>query len=218
MPSYTLTQLSSLLYDQLDGNTGLYPQAQVTDVLNNAVRKINFLTGSVENLAPMLTQGNQLVYPMVARMIFPIKLYVEGIELEKYSLNQLGTQFRNWATDSTASAGPMARWCPIGTTQFVIHPMDAVGGRLIEVNGVSTVTPMVGPNDTVDLDDDQVPTLIDYARGRVMLKLGGKPFASASISYQRFINEVRDMVIWESYIFPAYFIQKALEPAEGRGT
>ena len=91
-------------------------------------------------------------------------------------------------------------------------------GRLIEVNGVSPITPMVLPGDTVDLDDDQVPTLIDYCRGRIMLKLGGKPFASASVSYQRFINEIRDMVIWEGYVFPQYFIQKALDPAEGRGT
>jgi hypothetical protein len=195
----------------------MFPQAQVTQVLNNAVKKINFLTGIVEELLPMVTQGNQLVYPMAAGMIFPLKLYVEGIELEKYSLNQLGTQFRNWATDTTASAGPMARWAPIGIDQFVIHPMDAVGGRLIEVNGVSTITPMVNPGDTVDLDDDQVPTLIDYCRGRIMMKLGGKPFASASVSYQRFINEIRDMVIWEGLVFPQYFVAKQLEVAEGKG-
>ena len=217
MPSYTLAQLDDLLLDQLDGNGLLYPQAQRTQVLNDAVRKLNFLTGMIENTIPMLSLPNQLVYTMPAGILFPIKVYAESVELEKYSMRQLGTKYRNWATDSTAAYGPAARWAPIGVSQFVIHPQYAVGGRLIEVQGVAPVVPMVNADDKVDMDDEQVPVLIDYCRGRILLKLGGKPFASASTSYQRFIRELRDMVIWAGFAFPQYYIASALEPAEGKG-
>ena len=62
MPSYTLSVLSGLLYDQLDGNVGMFPQAQVTQVLNNAVKKINFLTAMVQNMIPMI-QINLMRWP-----------------------------------------------------------------------------------------------------------------------------------------------------------
>ena len=217
MPSYTLAELSTLLYDSLDNNTGMYPQAQVTDCLNNTVRKLNFLTGMIEDTGTALTQAGRLIYPTPASVIIPTKVYLEGVELEKYSLRQLGESYRNWSTDTTATMGPVARWCPLGISQFVIHPLDAVGGKLLEVNGVQPIVPMVAAGDEVDLDDEFVPVLIDYIRGRLLLKIGGKPFASASTSYQEFIREVKDMVAWQGMIFPAYFIAEALEPAEGKG-
>ena len=217
MPSYTLTALSGLLYDALDANSGLYPQAQVTQVLNDSVRKLSLLTGLSEDTVPALTQANQLVYTTPTGILVPIKVYCEGAELEKYSLVELGTKYRNWATDTTAAYGPVARWAPIGLTQYVIHPQDATGGRLLEVQGVAPVTPMTLPADTVDLDDEFVVTLIDFCRGRILLKLGGKPFASASLSYSRFIHNVKDMVIWAGMIFPRYFVAEAEEGVEGKG-
>jgi hypothetical protein len=165
----------------------------------------------------MLSVANQLEYSTPSGILIPIKVYAEGVELEKYSMRQLSTKYRNWATDSTAAYGPMARWCPIGIGQFVIHPQDAIGGRLIEVQGVAPITPMVTSGNTVDLDDELVPTLIGFDRARMLLKLGGKPFASASVAYQKFIQDVKDLVIWHGLIFPRYFIQSELEGSEGKG-
>ena len=218
MPSYTLVALSGLLYDVLDGNNLLYPQAQVTGCLNNVVRKLNFLSGIIESTVQILTQANQSVYSRPAGVMIPTRVYCEGVELEKYSLQQLGTKYRNWATDTTAAYGPVARWCPVGTEKFILHPIDATGGKLLEVQGVAAIIPMVNPADTVDLEDEQVPILIDYLRGRIMLKLGGKPFASASVSYQRFIREVKDAVLWVNMKFPSYFIQTAAEGAQPKGS
>ena len=76
---------------------------------------------------------------------------------------------------------------------------------------------MTLPADTVDLDDEFVVTLIDFCRGRILLKLGGKPFASASLSYSRFIHNVKDMVISAGMIFPRYFVAEAEEGVEGKG-
>jgi hypothetical protein len=217
MPSYTLTALSSLLYDSLDQNTGLYPQAQVTAVLNDAVRKVNILTGLVETTVTTNTTANRLLYTIPAGILFPIKIYCNGVELEKYSLRELGTQYRTWMTNSTSAYGPVARWAPIGNSQYVLHPYDSVGGKTLEVQGAAPIVPMTTGGTTVDLDDEQIPILIDFCRGRIMLKLGGKPFASASSAYQRFIHEMKDMVIWSQMVFPAYFIEEEETPAEGKG-
>ena len=216
MPSYTLSVLSALLYDQLDANTGLYPQAQVTGVLNNATRKLNNLTGLEENTVSFTTTAGTMVYPVPSGVFIPTKLYFQGQEIQKVSMRELGTRFRNWAVEYMPAYGPIARWAPIGLDQFVIHPFDSVGGKTIEVQGVAPITPMVSAGDTVTLDDDQVPTLIDYCRGRIMLKIGGRTFASASVSYQAFIREVKEQVQWAGMTFPRYFVESAQENAEGR--
>lgn len=218
MSSYTLAQLSDLLYAALDGNDRMYPQAQATAVLNETVCKLNSLLGANQTAIPLLTEAAQLVYAIPAGVYIPIKIYCEGKELEKYSLRQLGTRFRNWATSTTASDGPVARWAPIGLDQFVISPIDAIGGKLLEVQGVVPVTLMTAAGDEVDLDDDTVPTLIDHDRARIQLKLGGTVFAAASIAYQQFIREMKDKITWEAFKFPAYWISKQLEGSEGKGT
>lgn len=216
MPSYSLATLQGLVYDSLDNNTGLYPVLQVTDALNNAVRKTNFLTGIIEATIPAITQAGQLVYSTPTGILVPMRIYCEGVELGKYSMRELGAQFRTWATDTTTALGPVARWCPIGIGSFVLHPVDAAGGKLLEVNGVAPITPMVNSGDTVDLDDEFVPILVDYCRARLLLKLGGKPFASASAAYQRFMRGLKDAVIWEGMVFPRYWIESEEEPTEGK--
>jgi len=216
MPSYTLSVLSELLYDQLDNNTGLYPQAQITGVLNDATRKLNNLTGLEENTVNVTTTAGTLVYSTPSGVFIPTKLYFQGKELQKASLREIGTRFRNWAIQSMPTFGPIARWAPIGLNQFVIHPFDSVGGNTIEVQGVAPITPMASSGDTVTLDDDLVPTLIDYCRGRTMLKIGGRAFAGASLSYQAFIREVKELIPWAGMVFPRYFVESAQENAEGR--
>jgi hypothetical protein len=217
VPTYSLATLQGLLQDQLDANNATFPVAQQTLIINESVRKMNNALAFAEALVPMLTQANQLVYTQPTGILIPIKIYVEGVELEKYSLRHIGTKFRNWATDTTSGYGTIARWAPIGIGTFVIHPQDANGGRLMEVQGVAPIVPLVLSGDVVDLEDSMVPTLIDYARARIMIKLGGAVFAQASKVYQKYIAEIRDDVAWQGMVFPRYYIGKETEPAEAKG-
>lgn len=218
MAIYTLSVLQSLLYDQLDSNFWLFPSTQVTAVLNEAVRKVNNVSGIVENTVIMPTVANTPIYQTPAPILIPTKIYYGGVELAKYSLRQLAAEFRNWLIESSPAYGPIARWAPIGQGFFVLHPMPTISNQAIDLQGVAPITPMVSSSDEVDLDDELVPILIDYARGRIMLKIGGKAFANASLAYQGYIRAMKELEIWQGMVFPSYFVSKQLEGAEGKGT
>ncbi len=219
MPSYTLSALQGLVYDGLDGNQGLYPPAQVTSVLNEVLRRVNLTTGFTQTTVPVpgYTVANQLLYPTPPGILIPTKVYYEERELEKYSLAKLAQKHRNWAIDTNQWQGQVARWFPLGLTTFGIHPLDANGGGLLEVQGVAPITPLVLPDDVVQLNDELAEILVEYARGRLMLKEPGAPFNAASAAYQDFIRAMKGMAIWGQIQWPSYWISKELEPSGAKG-
>lgn len=219
MPTFTLSQLSQLVWDGLDSNSGLYPQAQVTSVLNEVLRKTNLLVGWNQATVPVpgFTVANQLLYSTPAGIVIPLKVYFEERELEKYSLSKLAQKYRSWAVDQNLYEGQVARWFPIGLSTFGIHPLDAYGGGLLEVQGVAPVTPLVNSGDVVTLDDELCEVLVKYTRGRITLKEQGGPFAAASVAYQEFIRAMKGMAMIASFTFPRYFVDAAEESGEGKG-
>ena len=220
MPTFTLSTLQQLVWDGLDNNTGLYVPAQVTSILNEVLRRTNLLVGWNQNTIPVpgFTVANQLLYSIPSGILIPTKVYYEEQELEKYSLAKLAQRFRNWAVDSNQWEGQVARWFPLGLTVFGIHPLDANGGGLLEVQGVAPITPLVNAGDVVDLNDELAEVLVKYVRGRIMLKEVGAPFNAASLVYQEFVRGIKVMLLYESVVFPRYFLAKELEPAEGKGS
>ena len=220
MPTVTLSELQADVYDELDNNQSFYPQGQVINSLNEILYRLNLLIGWMQDTLPVITftVPNQLIYPVPTGIIIPFRVYCEGRELQKMSFRELGDHYRNWTTDTTANMGPVARWVPIGVDQFLIHPMDALGGRLLEVQGMTGMTALVGPDDVVSLDDHWQDIPVDYAKMRVLMKLGGKTFADASTIYQGMIAKLKTFTIWADLKWPKYWILKSVEPAEGKGT
>lgn len=214
MPTFELTDLQQRSWDGLDGNNQLYPPANVTSVLNEGLRRLNIITAFNQATVPIgvaggFTVANQQLYAVPAGLFIPQRVYFEQRELKKMTIEQIAQRFRDWTRDASVSKGPPMRWAPIGLNQFVIHPFDAVGGRLLEVSGVAPVTPLVNAGDVVELEDHNAEILIDYTKSRIMLKEGGKPFADASLAYQQMIAKLKTMVAWENMAWPRYFVQGA---------
>ena len=221
MPTVTLSALQSRVYARLDTSPlGLYPVSQVTLVLNEGLRRLNMLIGwKMDTVAvPGFTQANTLVYTVPDTLTIPTMVWCEKRALRKISLARISQQFKNWITDTNLTAGPISRWVPIGLTKFAIHPQDSADGRLLEVTGIAKVTPLVGANDTVDIEDEWADALVDYALSRIRLKEGGTRFASDSIIYNQLVSKIKPALLWQSMKFHAYFVSKETEPAQGRGT
>jgi hypothetical protein len=219
VPTNTLATLEQGIYDGLDNNTGLYAEPNIRAIINQGLWRLAFLTGYNETMVPVpgFSQAGKLIYQVPPGIVVPMRVYCEGRELSKCSLRELSGWFRNWSTDTTASLGPIARWCPIDTTQFIIHPMDAVGGNFLEVEGLGNVTALVNPGDEAPIDDEYADIVVDYGKSRARLKLTGKPFADAAVAYQDFIRKMKGMTIWTDMRFPRYWLDDEEEPAEGKG-
>jgi hypothetical protein len=207
MPTFTLADLETRVWDHLDGNIYFYPEANVRSCINEGLRVLNLLIGWYQDTisVPGFSVAGQISYSVPAGIVIPIRVYYEGRELERVSLRKLADKFRNWASDESAYNGPVARWCPLGVTRFIIHPRDSTAGRWIEVSGVATIIPLVNQTDVVALDDEYVDILVDYVRSRIMLKEGGKPFADASVAYTTMIQKVKPLLAWKRMTFPRYF-------------
>ena len=196
------------VYDSLDANTGLYPEAQVRAVINQALKKLNCIIGFCQDTIPIIgfSVAGQREYATPTGIVIPIKVYFEGRILEPFSLRELATRFRKWATDTTANYGPVNRWAPIGLGMFVIHPIDAAGGNMIEVQGVVPMIPLTAAGQAISLEDQMCDILIDYAKSRIMIKESGKPFADASLNYQEMIRKLKPLSLWKDLKFPPYFL------------
>ena len=219
MPWINLASIEANVWDKLDNNQLEFPEPQVRLVINEGLRRLNLLTAFSQNTVPVVgnTVANQLVYTTPNEIIIPMSVYVEERELSKEgSLWELSQRHRNWTVDTTATLGPTRRWAPIGLTQFVIHPMDAVGGRILEVQGVSPIVPLVKQNDVINLDNEFADIVVDYSYTRLLLKETGKSFQNAARLRSEMIRKLKTMTAWEDMIFPAYFLEKQLEPSRGR--
>ena len=207
MPKFTLAMLEARVYDSLDANTGLYPEAQVRAVINQAVKKLNCIIGFCQDTIPVpgFSVAGQREYTAPTGIVIPIKIYFEGRILEPFSLRELATRFRKWATDTTANYGPVNRWAPIGLGMFVIHPTDVAGGNLIEVQGVAPVPLLTDLGQTIQLEDQWCDLLIDWIRSRIQLKEQGLPFQQSSMIYQDVIRKAKSMALFKGMKWPPYY-------------
>jgi hypothetical protein len=207
--------LEQRVWNGLDNNVGLYPEPQVRAVINEGLKKLNIVCGIAQDTIPVpgFSVAGQQEYVTPTGIVIPIKVYFEGRILDPFSLRELATRFRKWATDTTANYGPVNRWVTVGLGTFIIHPIDAVGGNLIEVQGIVPITPLTAPGQTVSVEDQMCDLLVDYCCSRIMLKEQGKPFANASMAYQDMITKMKALTIWKGGIsFSPYYLLKELTP------
>ncbi len=221
MPIFTLQALQQRVLDGLDQNNLFFPTGNTRSVLNEGLRRLQLLCAFSQVTVPVpgATVADQLIYRTPPEITIPLRVYYEKIELSKASIRQIATKYRTWTTDSNATRGPVSEWAPIDIRQFIIHPIDAGGGRLLEVNGIAKITPLVEPTDVIALDNQYCDILIDYCKSRIMLKEGGANFAiSSTTSYAEMVRKIKAMTVWQGVKFNNYWLIKQEEPDEAKGT
>lgn len=214
--NYTLGDIQDLVLDRLENNSIMYPAATVlTPLINEAIRVSNMMCGWFQSTERVLSVANQLVYAVPSSLVYPQRVQFEGIQLDPTPLTRIGQDYRNWITDTSNNLGAVARWVPIGITQFAIHPMDSSGGQDIEVTGVAEPTTLVSSTDNIPLEDQWATVVVEYAASRAVLPSGGKPFADASQLYTTsFIKSMKSMTNLRKLQFPRYFLLRGAPVVE----
>lgn len=218
MPTVTLAALEARILADLDGNTAFYTEPFLRRVINQGLRRLNNLVGFHQAQVPVpgFTSAGGYLYDTPDGILFPLSVWYEQRELQLTSLQDLGRKHRSWSTETSATDGVVRNWAPAGLSRFVINPADAYGGALLEVFGVAPITPLVDPGNTVDLNDEFVEILVDYGVSRGQLPVGGQPFAVASMAYQRMVANIKEHLLFQSMVFPKYWLLKQEEPGKGR--
>lgn len=200
MPSVTLTQLSTQTLDQLDSNSGEFPSAQVTAVINQGLSKLNVMVGiqSATVAVPGGTVANQVLYPVPAGIFIPVRFDFQDNELSRMSFDRLVRAYPSWASDYSVNTYAPAHVASIDLQNFILHPIDSSGGDLLEVTGIPPTTPLVSGGDVVSLDNEFTEILVAYAKMRLLAKEANKAFFDAVKAYEPFKKKIRSMSIWNS--------------------
>jgi hypothetical protein len=208
MAARTLAQMRTTVYAALDGNTGFYPAAEVTRALNEQVRVANLFTGFIQSSATLTTQANRYVYAVPDPILVPLAVSLAGRPLKRTALAVLAARRRHWARETTANAGPVSVWVPLGIRRFAIHPADAVGSRTITVDGIIEPTLLASDSDQVQASDEILDGIEEMAAHVLQLKEGGKIFADSTAGYQAFLREMKLHERWQNLRHPRFFLEK----------
>ena len=212
MPTVTLAAIMSRIYSRLDNNQALYDSASVLNEINDGIAVINLMTGAIQTTVQVATQGatlssiGQLIYPTPTGMIYPVAVRYEGRELTPISLRALAGQSRSWATEVCSPGKPCKYWAPLGISQFVLNPIDSLGGRSLTITGVAEPTPLVLPNDVIPLPNDYVDMLEELVAGVLPVREGGQVFTAAVKNlFGSFVRKVKLKSAYTNLVWPAYF-------------
>ena len=208
MPSLTLGDLQDRVYQSLDRNTLLYPLAEVTDYINEAVLVIGNITGFLQKqvVLPSASQANRVWYDVPADILVPFKLvYDKRYLLNKMSLTKIGCLYPNWTTERSAVVGsPVARWVPVGLTKFGIHPADSNGGAEMRISGIQVPVTLSDPNQVVPFPNEYMDSVEDLVVMSIQLK-EVMPIQQAMNSlYPRFLDKMSSQNRWRNVIQPGY--------------
>lgn len=220
MPQFTLGEIDDRVLDRLDRNTALYSTLQRYRAINDAIRVLNLITGFTNTTVdiPNFTVKGQLIYNIPPGIIFPLRVYFEGRQLDKVSIRSISMRFRNWTTAQSNQGTPVQRWIPFGLGMFGIHPTDSAGGNNLQVNGISEPPWLSLPDQEITIEDQWL-TLIENLAAQVLpLKESSAIFAAASLLYQEFIRGAKQDLWLSQMSFPRYFVKySATEQAEQLG-
>lgn len=198
MPSVTLTQLSTEILDQLDGNSGEFPQGQITAVINQGLSKLNCMVG-IQSATIAVSGGtvaNQLLYAVPAGIFIPTRFDFNENEMSRMSFDRLVRAYPNWTSDYSVNTYAPAHVASVDLQNFVIHPIDSSSGDVLEVTGIPPTTPLVSGSDVVALDNEFTEILVAYAKMRLLAKEGNKAFSDAVAAYKPYQKKLRSMSIW----------------------
>ncbi len=214
---YTLAEIDAAVLARLEDNSTFWQQPERNTIINEAIRCTNLLTGFYQGSATTTSVANQLTYAIPAGVLYPQRVTLAGIQLDPVPITHIGQDYRTWATDQSATKGQTARWVPIGTTLFALHPADSASGDTIAVYGVVEPPLLVSPSDTMILDDQYVDIIVEYCASRLPLKIGGQNFQQASMLYTKsFQPGIKKLTNLQTFRFPKYWVNAGAPVPEGK--
>lgn len=199
----TLTQLKASFYQQVGGNTAFFRDEEVTRILQESFRVFNCLTGFWRDRVDMgLTVQDQHWYAVPAGLTYILRVEVNERPLASSSLYDLDYGQPTWENESCAVGDLPQAFAPAGVNQFALWPASAAGGESLIVEGV-TPAPVLGAVGYVNLGQDELETILDYAQHIAQFKEGGQEFEASQEILKEFLKECgsRNAVLMQSSKF-----------------
>lgn len=206
MPGYqqfNLAQLQTLFYDQVGGNTAFWRLDEVTRILQEAFRVFNCLTGFWRDRVDMgLTTAGQHWYAVPAGLTYVLRAEINAVPLQSSSLYDLDYGQPTWESETAAPGSQPTVFAPAGVNLFAIWPASYAGGESLIVEGV-VAAPVLTSVGNVNLGQDELCCILDYAVHVAQFKEGGQEFEASQEALKEFLKQAgsRNAVLQQSSKF-----------------
>ena len=189
----TLAELTGLMADRQDQSLFWTPE-EARLGMNEALRDWNLLTGAWRRRITLSTAAATPEVDLAATLTFAMRVRLStGQPLHPASIAELDLGNPQWRLQTTASGGSVPTaplfWAPVSLTQIAIWPSTAgVGVNNLLVDGVAATPVLVELGDTVDIGDEELDILVDYAVHCVAFKEGGPRWKATKPFFQTFLQ------------------------------
>jgi hypothetical protein len=191
--AYTAKTWSALRQDLAESTdqNPFWDNQEALDAVNEALLLWNLLTGTWRRTVTLPTIANQYEYVMPATMLYRTRITFNAQPLSSSSREEFNLGRPRWRTETTASGGDVPTrptlFAPISLYLIYIWPADAVGGGTLSVDGISATPQLVEDGDTVDLGNEQLSTILDFALHVLTFKKQGQAFAATQPLFKAFL-------------------------------
>jgi hypothetical protein len=190
---YTATNWSTIrarLKDRYDGKAW-WTQADARDAFNEGLYTYNLLTGRWKRRETLPTVSNQYLYTTSASMTFRQRLTFNNLPVDPATREGLNNGRFRWRSETTTSGGDVPTrpiiWAPISLNTFYIWPADAAGSNTLTLDGVAATPTLVEDGDTIDLGEEALNVLLDYALHVLTFSRGDTLFSATQDLFKQFL-------------------------------
>lgn len=200
---FTLAQLLTLFYEQVGQNQAFFRPDEAIRILQESFRVFNVLTGFWRDRVSLgLTAAGQVWYTVPAGMSYIQRVEVAQTPLGSSSLWDLDYGEPGWESEQCTTGQLPQAFAPAGFNLFAIWPSSFQGGESIIVEGV-VPAPVLTNVGFVNLGQDEVEMILDYATHVAQFKEGGQEFEASQLALQEFLKQAgsRNAVLMQSSKF-----------------
>lgn len=191
---FTLADLQSDLKASWDSSP-FWTDAEATRYINHALRFWNLLTGFWKETVLVTTPAPVSPYvSLPGSLTFGMQVVwgSTGKALQLSGLFDLDMGRPRWEEETTASGGAVPTvptlWCPSGMKELVIWPQDAATGLPLLIDGVAATPILVNPGDFIDIGDQDVGPILDFALHVAAFKRGRAAVSATALRLRSFLQ------------------------------
>jgi hypothetical protein len=196
---YNLADLKVLTADRVGNVNFWYPADEMQWAINEAISVWQAVTGFWTISFPMSLVLGQSFYELPKQLTSVKRVTYLGAPLSQTSTPELDLGFGGWE----GTTGTPEFWAPEGINLIAIHPTAA---GVVVLEGTSDAPWLNADADFIDISDDDLNAILEYAHHYLTFKEGGQEFKSSLSGLQSFLEQaaMRNSRLRASNFFKKY--------------
>ena len=191
----TLAELRTQLQTTYDA-IPFWTATEADNALNEALQTYNLLTGFWKRRIVYTTVAGEVWITVPGTLTYNLRVAFNEQVLDPDSIAAMDLARRRWESETTTSGGDVPTrprvWMPNGLNELAIWPADAAGQNSLVIDGLAATPVLTSDTQYLDLGQEDIDALVNYALHVLTLKLGGARFQGMLPKFGAFLTACAD--------------------------